>query len=86
MRHYSPIWEAIKKNKQASIVAPVSKHKLIIKAVIKEKNEDGGYKLLLSEKCKRARLIISFDANNRELILFSIVISLIDKYIGLKYL
>lgn len=86
MRHYSPIWEAIKKNKQVSIVAPVSNHKLIIKAVIKEKNEDEGYKLLLSEKCKKARLIISFDSNNKELILFSIVISLIDKYIGLKYL
>lgn len=84
MRHYQPIWEAIKKKNHASLVAPVSSHKRIIKAVIKEKNKDEGYKLLLSEKCLRATLIISYDPNNKDLLMFSLAIKILPKYIGVN--
>lgn len=53
---YSPIWERIKKDDYCRITAPTPLHKRIIKAVIKRKHEDLAFKLLLSERGKRARI------------------------------
>ncbi len=56
MRKYQPIWDLLKKDKIASLIAPIDSHKTIIKMVIKEKYKDIGWKLLLSEKGMRYRL------------------------------
>lgn len=49
MRQYQPIWEQIKKHKEATIVAPAHLHKRIIQAVRKEKWRDAGFRFLMSE-------------------------------------
>ena len=56
MRKYQPVWEAIKKDKVASLAAPVSSHRRIIQAVRKEKSKDFGYKLLTAEDGHRCKL------------------------------
>jgi len=66
MRQYEPIWNRLKslpkdeaKTKGVSITAPAQLHRRIIKAVIKEKDIDLGYKLLLKENEDRtAKLVI----------------------------
>ena len=86
MRHYQPIWEAIKRNNTASLVAPVKSHKRIIKAVQKEKYNDEGYKLMLSEKCLEAILITTYDETNKSLISFTLETRIKAKYIGVTNL
>lgn len=56
MRKYQPIWEAIKENNTASLVAPCRNHNRIITAVRKEKTLDTPWKLLLSEQKVRYKL------------------------------
>lgn len=56
MRHYQPIWEKLKAEKYCRITAPKPLHKRIIKAVIKEKYGDEGFKFLLLEAGQTARL------------------------------
>jgi len=82
MRQYEPIWHAIKTKNHASIVAPVERHKRIIKAVTKEKHRDEGYKLLLADRCLKATLVISVDVTNKNLITFSLSMKIIPAYIG----
>ena len=72
MRKYQPIWEAIKKNNTASIVASTNLHPRIIKAVRKEKNLDVGHKLLLSDKGLKSILIITTHPINKEMLSFSL--------------
>lgn len=86
MRQYQPIWEAIKKNNTASIVAPISNHKRIIKAVSKEKYLDEGYKLQLEEKGLKAKLIITFTPDNKELISFTLETYIKPSCIGVNNL
>ena len=50
MRQYQPIWEQIKEAGNASLIAPIESHRKIIQAVRKEKSNDRGYKLLMSEQ------------------------------------
>ena len=57
MRQYQPIWEALKKGGVCIITAPAPLHRRIIKAVIKEKYNDLGYKLELAENNKRAKIV-----------------------------
>ena len=76
MRHYQPIWERIKKTNTASLVAPIEKHRRIIKAVKKEKNLDEGYKLLLDNKSLKATLVITKHPINKELISFTLDITM----------
>ena len=47
MRYYEPIWLRLKKHKTVSITAPKPLHPRIIKAVVKEKYLDLGFKLEL---------------------------------------
>jgi trehalose utilization protein len=58
MRTYQPIWEQLKSNKnnQVRIAAPGKLHKRIKKAVIKEKDIDITYKLILETSHKKAIL------------------------------
>ena len=56
MRKHQPIWDRLKRDLTASLSASPAMHKRIIKAVIKEKNRDLGWKLLTSEESKHYRL------------------------------
>lgn len=56
MRQYEPIWIKLKKEGSCRITAPTPLHRRIIKAVIKEKYMDDGYRLELSENNKSARI------------------------------
>jgi hypothetical protein len=47
MRYYEPIWLRLKKNKVVQVTAPRPLHPRIIKAVVKEKWLDLGFKLEL---------------------------------------
>lgn len=57
-RKYQPIWEKIKAEGKCELAAPIPYHPRIKKAVLKEKDNDLGFKVLLGEKFKRARLEI----------------------------
>ena len=56
MRKYQPIWNAIKKDNTASLVADTKLHARIINAVRKEKARDLGWKLILSEQGKKYKM------------------------------
>ncbi len=58
MRKYEPIWEQIKQDLTASLVVDPALHARIIKAVIKEKDMDVGFKQLQLEKGKKDKLRI----------------------------
>lgn len=61
MRKYQPIWDRLKRDLTASLAASPAMHKRIIKAVIKEKNRDLGWKLLTSEKGTNYKLRYEID-------------------------
>jgi hypothetical protein len=50
MRKYQPIWEKIKEKGCCKIAAPKELHRRTIRGVIKEKDEDIGFKILSAEK------------------------------------
>lgn len=83
---YAPIWEKLKKSSPVSIAAPIESHRRIIKAVIKEKWKDAGYKLLLAEKALEATLEVRKDSSNPKVIHFSLVTRTKLAYIGLDNL
>lgn len=56
MRKYEPIWIDLKKKKFVRIAAHPALHRRIIKAVIKEKDMDIGFKFELSEVRQKAKL------------------------------
>ena len=60
---YQPIWDALKSQGKVSLVAFPILHKRIRKAVIKRKDEDLGFKLMLSESFKYSILHIVEDGN-----------------------
>ena len=60
---YQPIWNAIKQNKTATIVAPQILRRRIIKAVIKRKDIDIAYKFLCAEKHYKAKLLYKIEGN-----------------------
>lgn len=70
MRKYQPIWERIKSDGIASIIAPIESHARIIQAVRKEKWRDVGWRLLASERNTRVELQEEVVANK---ITFSLV-------------
>lgn len=61
LRKHQPIWEAIKKNSTASLLAPLELHKRIIKAVINEKSRDSVWKLECSMEGNRYKLSYETD-------------------------
>ena len=56
VRKYEPIWKQLKESNKVSVRVPRPLHPRVIKAVIKEKYSDLGYKLLLGERGKNAKL------------------------------
>lgn len=61
MRKYQPIWDQLKLHGTVSLSATPSLHKRIIKAVIKEKLKDLGYKLLCAESGSIKKLAYETD-------------------------
>ena len=86
MRQYEPIWAAIKRNKLASIVAPIHNHRRIIKAVTKEKYNDDGYKLELAESGLKSKLVVTQDIDNKEMLTFTLQITMNTSCIGVNNL
>lgn len=72
MRKYQAIWEAIKENGKASLIAEASLHERIVHAVRKEKNIDLGWKLLSAELGKKYYL---YDKSEGATLYFTLVTS-----------
>ena len=49
MRKYQPIWERIKATGSCKVAVPKPLHRRVIRGVIKEKDEDHGFKVLDAE-------------------------------------
>lgn len=60
---YLPIWNKLKTDRKVSVVIPQPLHARLIKAVIKRKDEDLGYKLMLGEESKKAKLSYTIEEN-----------------------
>lgn len=58
-RLYEPIWRSVKDTGTCSIAAPSPLHSRIIKAVKKEKDKDLGFKVIMAEEGRAARLQIT---------------------------
>lgn len=90
MRQYQPIWNRIKTHKHASIVTHPNNVTRVIKAVIKEKHKDKGYKLLLSESALTSNLKITQEdedkINSSVTIHFSLETTIKEAYIGISNL
>jgi hypothetical protein len=56
MRKYQAIWEAVKQQHKAALIAPMCNHLRIIKAVRKEKTMDTAWHLLTSESKEKYKL------------------------------
>lgn len=56
MRKYYPIWKKLKRDKKAVVVHPAHLHKRLIKAVLKERTMDTGFRLELSEANQYAKV------------------------------
>lgn len=69
MRKYQPIWERLKLYHTAKLAAPIGLHARIVKAVIKEKYMDIGWKLLCSETGNSYKLFYKIEST---LITFSL--------------
>ena len=90
MRQYEPIWNRIKTKNTASLVTHKDNVARVIKAVIKEKHKDTGYKLELSEQALISTLDITRTVSNKEpnsvTIHFSLTKSIKESYIGINTL
>ncbi len=90
MRQYASIWNRLKTHKKATVATVFMNRRRIIKAVIKEKWLDTGYKLLLAEETKIATIQVEVKQSlkNSDLleITFTLNITIKDNYIGINNL
>ena len=61
MRQYQPIWDHIKVNKKAILVAPSTSHPKIIQAVMKERSLDLSFRNLLKKNYIKMELLKKSD-------------------------
>lgn len=73
LREYQPIWEAIKSQGKTRLSVPIPFQPRVRKAVLKEKYNDLGYKVLLAERHKIARLEIE---TRGAMMIFTLIVSL----------
>jgi hypothetical protein len=73
MRQYEPVWQAIKTNLMCDISAHRAYHRRIIKAVVKEKDMDLGFKLECTERYPPVQAFIK-TTRNGSVISFRLVI------------
>jgi hypothetical protein len=62
-RQYEPAWQALKKNGKVRLAVPRPLHKRVIKAILKEKWMDTGFKYEMLEKKIRLRIEYVQEAN-----------------------
>lgn len=72
MRQYEPVWIEIKLQGICKISAHRAYHKRIIKAVVKEKDLDLGFKLELSERFP-AQISVLRSSRNGSVITFTLI-------------
>lgn len=70
MRKYYPIWKELKAKKKVVVVHPSHLHARIIKAVLKERTMDTGFRFELSENNSYAKVLTSVDPNTPNMITF----------------
>lgn len=63
MRKYYPIWQKLKLKSRQVVVHPPHLHARLIKAVMKERTMDTGFRLELSEANQEAKLFATSDGN-----------------------
>lgn len=66
---YLPIWNELKDKKKCRLVAPITLHPRIIKAVKKRKDRDIAYSYQLAENCQKAKLHFKSNGNVIEITL-----------------
>jgi hypothetical protein len=71
MRKYYPIWKKLKRDKKAVVVHPAHLHPRLIKAVLKERTMDTGFRLELSESNSYAKVFAESVAE-KNLIIFTL--------------
>jgi len=63
MRKYYPIWNQLKSTKRAVVVHPSHLHARLIKAVLKERTMDTGFRYELAEADRYAKVFSKSDGN-----------------------
>ena len=63
MRKYFPIWKKLKQKGEQVVVHPAHLHARLIKAVLKERTMDTGFRLELSEANKYAKVFATSEGN-----------------------
>lgn len=61
-RQYEPIWTKLKEDGVVRLAVPRPLHKRVVKAVLKEKDMDKGFRLMMLEK--RIRLRIEYECKD----------------------
>lgn len=56
MRQYEPAWIELKKKGKVRLAVPKGLHRRVVKAILKEKYMDAGYRLLMLESKIRLRI------------------------------
>jgi hypothetical protein len=79
-RKYYPIWDTLKAKHKVVLAVPKQEQQRVKKGVLKEKDNDLGYKILLAENSQRAKLKVSCIQNRVTIEL------MLTKIIGLKEL
>lgn len=72
MRKYYPIWRELKKKKKVVVVHPAHLHARLIKAVLKERTMDTGFRFELSEANSCAKVLSYIDPNTPTMITFKL--------------
>lgn len=62
-RQYEPAWLALKEKGSVRLAVPRALHKRVVKAILKEKYMDIGYRLLMLEKKIRLRIEYTCEHN-----------------------
>lgn len=63
MRKYYPIWQKLKTKRKVVVVHPAHLHARLIKAVMKERTMDTGFRLELAEADSHAKIVTSSTDN-----------------------
>jgi hypothetical protein len=67
MRQYEPAWIALKEKGTVRLAVPKGLHRRVIKAILKEKYNDAGYRLQMLEK--KIRLRIEYECRDSVIVL-----------------
>jgi len=63
VRKYQPIWNTLKQKKRVVVVHPAHLHARLIKAVLKERTMDTGFRYELAEANRNAKVLSNSDGN-----------------------